>query len=238
MTKYPKVKFIIDSNKEIDIYFAFLRDSQYRNLDREMKWAFYNPHPKLKVLKNKNLSNKEKRKILRNYLNNYYKKHLVKIKKNTLLIQKQWGRQEKSFFGLVDKIFRNYPWPKGRYIAYPTIWGMYPRDIKNKVFWFPFEHKMKNYPLVVIAHEMLHFIFYDYFYRNFPKYKKQRYAFKIWTISEIFNAIVQNQKEWVETFRQKSMTYPEHKKKIKIIKNKLRKNWNIEDFLGKIIRLD
>jgi len=49
MKKYPKLKFIINFNKEIEIYFSFLRNAKYRNLEREMRWDFYNPNPILKV---------------------------------------------------------------------------------------------------------------------------------------------------------------------------------------------
>jgi len=57
MLKYPKLKFCIDPNKEIEIYFAFLGDTKHRNLEREMQWAFYRLHPKLRILKNKGLPN-------------------------------------------------------------------------------------------------------------------------------------------------------------------------------------
>jgi len=235
MTKYPKLKFIIDSNKEIETYFGFLRDAKYRNLNREMRWAFYNLHPKLKVLKSKNLSKKERKNIIQGYVNDYYKRHLPEIKKNTFLIKKRWKKFEKKFFILTNKIFKNYPWPKGKYIAYPTIWGMYPRDIKNKILWFPFKHKIKNYPLVVIAHEMLHFIFYDYLYEYYPKYKNHKYDFKIWNISEAFNIVIQTQKEWLDIFRQKPMGYPEHKKLIQKIKKFWREKGDIDYLLKKIL---
>jgi len=236
MKKYPKLKFNIDSNKEIEIYFSFLRDGKYRNLDREMKWAFYNPHPKLKILKNKNLSRSKRKKIIQDYVNNYYKKHLSEIRDNTLLIEKQWMKLERKFFTLVDKIFKNYPWPNGKYIAYPTIWGMYPRDIKNKILWFPFRYKTINYPIMVIAHEMLHFIFYNYLYNNnFRKYKTHKYDFKIWNISEAFNIIIQNSPEWLKVFKEKCKLYPEHKKLIQKMKKIWQEKQNIDYLLKKIL---
>ena len=112
---YPKLKFIIDLNREIEIYFGFLKDAKYRNLNREMRWAFYNFHPQLKILKNKNLSMEKKREIIQSYINDYYKKHLPKIKKSTFLIEKQWKKYEKNFFELVNMFFKDYPWPKEKY---------------------------------------------------------------------------------------------------------------------------
>lgn len=235
MKKYPKLKFNIDSNKEIEIYFSFLRDGKYRNLDRKMKWAFYNPHPKLNILKNKGLPKEKKRKIIKEYVNDYYKKYFWEIKKNILLIEKQWKRIERKFFILSDKIFEKYPWPKGKYIAYPTIWGMYPRDLKNKILWFPPEHRLKNYSLVVIAHEMLHFIFYDYLSKKYFKYKINKHNFKIWAISEAFNVIIQSQKEWIEVFKQKPIAYPEHKILIKRMKKIWQHKKDVDYLLRKIL---
>lgn len=235
MTKNPKLKFIVNPNKEIEIYFGFLKDAKYRNLIQEMKWAFYNPHPKLKVLKNKKLPEKEKGKIIQTYVSDYYRRYLTEIQKNTFIIKKQWGKFEGRFFRLVDKLFKNHFWPRGKYIAYPTIWGMYPRDIKNKVFWFPFKHKIKNYPLVVIAHELLHFIFYDYLYKHFTKYKRERYNFKIWKISEAFNIIIQNSPEWIKVFKTRCKPYPEHKKLIQKMKKIWRQKKDIDYLLKKIL---
>lgn len=235
MTKYPKLKLIIDSNKEIEIYFGFLRDAKYRNLDREIRWAFYNPHPKLKVLKNKNLSKKERKKIIQNYVNTFYRKHLSDIKENTITIEKQWRKLEKKFFTLVNKIFKNHFWPKGKYIAHPTIWGMYPRDIKNKVLWFPYKHKIRNYPLVVIAHEMLHFIFYDYLYKHYLKFKNRKYNFKIWNISEALNIVIQNSPEWIRIFKGESKPYPEHEKLIRKIRQIWQEKQDIDYLLKKIL---
>jgi len=235
MKKYPKVKFIINLNKEIEIYFDFLKDAKQHNLNREMRWAFYNPHPKLKLLKNKNLSRSKRKKIIQDYVNDYYKKHSSAIKKNILLIEKKWRYLEGKFSILVEKIFKNYPWPKGKYIAYPTMWGMYPRDIKNEIFWFPFKQKIKNYALVVIAHEMLHFIFYDYLYKNYPKYKNHRYDFKIWNISEAFNIVIQNSPEWIKVFKEKCKAYPEHKKLIQKMKKIWREKQDIDYLLKKVL---
>lgn len=235
MKKYPKLKFVIGSNKEIEIYFSFLRDTKYRNLNREMKWAFYGPHQQLKILKNKNLSRKKRKEIIKNYVNTFYKKHLSEIELSIVKIKRQWEKFERKFYTSVNKIFKNHPWPKGKYIAYPTIWGMFPRDIKNKVFWFPYKHTKKNYSLVVIAHEMLHFIFYDYLYKYYPKFKSQKYNFKIWNISEAFNIVIQNSPEWEKIFKSKCKSYPEHKKIILKIKKIWKEKPDINFLLQKIL---
>lgn len=236
MVKYPKVKFVISKKKELETFLAFLNESKCMDNTREMNWAFYNRHPKLKILKQKNKSFLEKKSIVKKYINTYYKKNLTKIKKDVLGTKKDWQNKEKDFFNLVDVVFKNYPWPKGKYIAYPTIWGMYPRYLKDKTFQFPHRHKKKNFISVVIAHEMLHFIFYDYLYKYFPKYKNPKYNFKIWNISEAFNILVQNSKEWIEVFGQKAMPYPEHKNIIKQMKRIYNKKQDINYLLKTLLK--
>lgn len=236
--KYPELKFIISKKKELITYLAFLKDGKYRDNFREMNWAFYEPHPKLKILKDKNLSLHQKKIIVEKYIGSFYKKHIEKIKREIEEEKNNWQKADKKFYELTDEIFGNYKWPEGKYIAYPTIWGMYPRFLDNKTFQFPSKHKKQNYIQVIIAHEMLHFIFYDYIYKNFPKLKSHKYDFDLWNISEAFNVMIQNFSRWVKIFNQKTISYPEHKNLI----IKLKKNWeeasgDIDKFL-KIVLTD
>jgi len=235
--KYPKLKFIISKKKEVDTYLAFLEDSKYRDNSREMNWAFYQPHPKLRVLKNRNLSLSQRKAVVEKYVDNFYKKYLRRIKAETARTKKNWQKVEKKFYEMTDEIFGNYKWPNAKYIAYPTIWGMYPRFLDDKTFQFPPKHKKRNYVLVIIAHEMLHFIFYDYVYKKFPKLKNHKYDFDLWNVSEAFNVVIQNSPKWVKVFNQKTMSYPEHKNLI----SKLKKIWketdgNIDRFLKRALR--
>lgn len=185
------------------------------------------------VLKKKNLSSKEKIKVIKNFIEEYYKKHQREIEENLMEIEKDWNGIKNDFFRLVDKIFKNHPWPKGKYIAYVTIWGIYPRDIKEKIFFIPY--KDKKLALEVIAHEMLHFIFYDYLYSHYPKYKKKKYQKRIWKISESFNVIIQNQREWVALFHKRPEVYPELKKLIQKIRKIWREKKDIDYLLKKIL---
>jgi len=237
--KYPKLKFVISKKKELDAYLAFLEDGKYRDNSREMDWAFYQPHPKLQVLKDRNLSLNQRKAIVKKYIYDFYKKYLKGIIRRAGKAKKSWRKVEKNFYKLTDKIFGEYKWPKGKYIAYPTIWGMYPRFLEDKTFQFPPGHKKQNYIRVIIAHEMLHFIFYDYVYKKSPKLKSHKYDFDLWNISEAFNAVIQNSPKWVKAFNQKTMIYPEHRDLIR----KLRKIWketngDIDSFFKESLKYD
>ncbi len=235
--KYPKLRFIISKKKELDTYLAFLEDSKYKDNSREMNWAFYQLHPKLKVLKDKNLSLNQRKTIVEKYISNFYNRYGQRIKKGTNKEKKNWREIEGKFYELTDEIFGDHKWPRGKYIAYPTIWGMYPRFLSDKTFQFPPKHKKQNYIQVIIAHEMLHFIFYDYVYKKFPKLKSHKYDFALWNVSEAFNVVIQNSPKWIAVFNQKTVSYPEHKNLIR----KLEKIWketdgDIDKFLKKVLK--
>jgi len=235
--KYPKLKFSISKKKELDTYLAFLEDGKYRDNSREMNWAFYQPHPKLKSLKDKNLSLCQRKARIKQYINDFYLKHIKKIKKAVDNTRENWRRIEKKFYKLADEIFGNHGWPRGKYVAYSTVWGMYPRFLRDKTFQFPVGHKKQSYVQVIIVHEMLHFIFYDYIYKKFPRLKDHKYDFDLWNISEAFNVVIQNSSKWVKIFNQKTMAYPEHRDLIRKFKKIWREtNGDIDNFLKRVLR--
>ncbi len=119
---------------------------------------------------------------------------------------------------MIQEIFGERSWPTGLYEVYATTWGMFPRSLEDKTFQVPAIYENKLYVNVIIAHELLHFMFYSYFYEKYPEYKNKENNFLAWNISEIFNSVVQNSKTWLDVFGLKTMSYPEHEK----IENELR----------------
>ncbi|MFZ5559233.1 MAG: hypothetical protein ACOZAL_00335 [Patescibacteria group bacterium] len=231
MKNYPNLKFVINKKKELETFLNFYSWSKHQKKNRDLNWAIYKPHPKLRRIKKKSLL--EQKIFIHKYIDNFYKQNINEIKNGVLKAKKDWKKVEKDFFILVDEIFKEYPWPNGKYIAYSTIWGMYPRYLNSKTFLFPYSHNKKNYILIVIAHEMLHFMFYDYVYTKFSKLKSQKYNFVLWNMSEIFNAVIQNSKKWISVFHQKTMGYPEHKKHISKFKKYWQESKNIDIWIKK-----
>jgi hypothetical protein len=223
---HPKVKFKIDYKKDIQTFFAFNNEADFddgRNLD----WAIFRKYPELKKYKKDNKLDISKKTVSDFVKSVYLKNHFI-INKNIALYRENWLKIEKDYFLLVDELFNGWNWPKGKYIVYPTIWGMYPRFLEDKTFQIPYKYKKRRYINVIIAHEMLHFIFYDYFYKKYPKYKSNKYNFFIWNISEIFNCIVQDSPKWLKNFKVKTMPYPEHIKIINQLKKRFYKQNNIK----------
>ena len=234
---HPKIKFKSDYKKDIKTFSCFVRDAKYDN-GRTLEWAIFRKYHSLKKYKiNKTI--KIKPKEIELFVKNIYQKNKSLIKNNLSVHKTNWRKKEKTFYALVKKLFQDKFWPKGKYIAYPTIWGMFPRFLNDKTFQIPYKHKNKEYVNVVIAHEILHFIFYNYFFKKYPKYKNDKFSFLVWHISEIFNSIIQNSPQWLKIFKNKLKTYPEHKKIIAKLKGKYhrKEGWQTDDLITDILKI-
>lgn len=235
---YPKIKFQKNAKKDFSTLLAFTHDAKYDN-GSNLEWAIFKSNPQLKAYfdqkKNYKILNEAK---LRRFIEKTYNSKSTKMTLAMESHKKRWEKIASVFFCLTEKIFPGRKWPKGKYIAFGTIWDMYPRFLDDKTFQIPYYHKKTKYVNVIIAHELLHFIFYDYFSEHFPKYKKPKYDFFVWHVSEIFNALVQNSPAWLNHFKLESMPCPEHEKIIKRLSRKLynKTTWDIEAVINTIIK--
>lgn len=223
---HPKIKFKIDPKKDISTFFTFLMEAKYDG-GRNFKWAILKNYPYFKKF-DKNID----KIIVKEFVNNYYLKNNKTIKDNVVIYEKNWKKIEKDFFNLVERTFPQTKWPKGKYIAYTTMWSMYPRFLDDKTFQIPAISKKKKTVNFIIAHEMLHFIFYKYFLNKYKKYRSHKYDFFVWHISEIFNVIIMNKSDWQKILKNKDDGYPEHKN---IIKKLSKKNYSLDELIDKLI---
>ena len=235
---YPKLKFRLSAKKDFETLCIFTKESGFddgRNLD----WAVFNSYPELKnyFAKKNNYRIKDK-KSLQFFINKKYNDEKLTMEKQLKVSEERWEKIAPKYFLLTDELFNGRKWPKGKYIAYGTIWGLYPRFLGDKTFQFPFSHRKPNYISVVIAHELLHFMFYSYFYERYPKYSQSKDNFFVWNISEIFNTIVQNSPDWLKCFKIKSLGYPEHKSIVMEISNVLyiKNVWDLDEIVDEIIK--
>ncbi len=206
----PHPKFKISYQKDITTLFAFINEAKY-NRGRALKWGVLDKYPVLRKYRTKK-DFKISKKEASEFIQKIYRKDRKMIQRNLNSSKDNWQKKEKQFYQLVEELFGKRSWPKGKYIAYPTIWGMFPRFLEDKTFQIPYKYRYKRYINVIIAHEMLHFMFYDYFFKRYPRYKKEKYSFLAWHTSEIFNSIVQKSPKWLKVFEIKSRPYPEHRK--------------------------
>lgn len=229
----PKVKFKIDVQKDLQSLSAFVDQSVLDN-GRSLRWAIFKKHPLLrKAIKDGKIIDQV---FAEKYISATYQKNAKTAVKNMRRYERDWQKIEKVFFKMTDDIFHNSPWPTGKYIAYTTIWGMFPRFLSDKTFQVPMKYRRKQYIPVTIAHEMLHFRFYAYVEKHYPRYRDPERNFLLWHISEIFNILVINSPAWQKVFGIKNMPYPEHRKIIAKLREKYQEpsSFNIDRMIRDI----
>lgn len=190
-----------------------------KELDQKMANAFWDKKAGGVVffeLIKKNHPKLEKKEQIDQYISSFYQKHNQIIIQKKVLIEKEWRIKEKDFFTIINKIFKNYPWPKGDYICYLSIFPFGPRFLENKTFQTCYKWDIEE-SIWQVSHEMLHFIFYDYVEHKFPLITKKVSNEQIWELSEIFNNIIQNLSVFkkVTNFSLPDGPYPQLVKKTK-----------------------
>lgn len=205
---HPKLQFLIDTKKDVSTFFSFVENAQYDD-GRSLEWAVFKYYSSLKLnFDGTTFIGKEK--DIEKFVSDRYEEKRTIATKNMALYKKQWLEKEETFYTLVKELLPRTSWPEGEYIVYPTIWGMYPRFLEDKTFQVPLQTEKEDFVNVIIAHEMLHFIFYEYFFQAYPRYADEDHEFFAWYVSEIFNTVVQNSARWMNVFKLETMGYPEH----------------------------
>ena len=115
---------------------------------------------------------------------------------------------------------------------------MFPRNIQDKTFYFPYSKDLHD-PLGTIAHEMLHFIFFDYIKKKYGIKQDDEFKGKdpkfVWQVLETFNTVIENWKPYKKIFNawKNCKPYPGCEKMFA----KMIKQWNlkqdIDEFLDK-----
>ncbi len=166
------------------------------------------------------------------YVDKFYKLHLEKLQNFAKTAKNRWDKIAPSFFSVTSKIFKNYSWPKGKYIGYVSIFNHNPRFLKNKIFQVYFRHKAgSNY---ITAHELLHFIFYDYAIKKHANLFRDKNTESgiFWDIAEIFDYIILRSPEFVKILgAKKQIIYPEHKRYISRLNKLWKNNPEIDSFI-------
>ena len=154
----------------------------------------YFPEDLFNEFADKNLD--DQKKILGDFVDTAYDVEKDKMLAGLASLEKEWGGKTKQYFEFVDNLFDGHPWPGGNYRAYPSIFWMFPRSVPDKIFMFPYQHRIPHWPLKVACHEMLHFMFFDYVKKQYnlnedsPLWGDEQY---VWRVSEVFNDVIE---EW------------------------------------------
>lgn len=224
--KTPQIKFRFNSRFDFEVAWNFYNNQEYGGVNFWKRGALQY-HDKLNTFE----KNKNKKTFLLNYIIEFYRQHKNEFKYQKEEIKKVYKDKEKEFFYEAEKIFKNHSWPKGKYVAYLSIFDFCPRFLNDKTF-FIFIHDNNKNILFTIFHEMLHFIFYDYCLTKYPKIFKSQNTENgcFWEIAELFNAVIQQAPIFEKLHGSiGNIEYPELRSKFK----KAQKAWNgnIDDWI-------
>lgn len=221
-----------------------LRFSLNKKLDERMAVQFLNvrgggidfgdgivkTHPHLKPVKLLKDA-KQKEKAVHLYFNNYYLPNKTAMLRKMESAQKAWSKKEQDFITTTEDFFRGSRFPRGKYIAYASIINCNPRFLESKTFQFFYKKPLAGI-VYTIAHELLHFIFFDFVEKRLKNETKHLSEDQLWDISEIFNIVVLKSPRYRHIINQKFVIpYPDHRRYIRQFERVYKKSQNAEEFI-------
>lgn len=183
MNTYPKLKFQL--NLELDNMMGF----QFMGVNTggvDFGAGIVRLYPELS--KAKEISGDERRSLIADFAKKYYSDNKAEMEDKLQEVSEKWKLVSNDYFVNVDKVFNNPIWPQGDYICYLSMFDCNPRFLDNKSFQVYFKHKQGTNH--VIAHEMLHFVFFDYLQTKESNFNQKLEEHTAWLLSEWFNDLV------------------------------------------------
>lgn len=197
-----------------------------------------NIHPELEKIREIDKEDEKKREAISNYFDLFYEQHGDYLKRKKVEFNKEWKEVEDEFLDVTGKIFKGYPFPRGKYVGYLSIIDCNPRFLEDKTFQIYYLHRYGV--RYVTAHELLHFIFYDYAEKKYPELFKEldTEGGSFWDLAEIFNSIILHTPSFIKIHGIKEkVVYPEHLKYLPELDKIWREYQDIDKFIVKAYRL-
>lgn len=193
-------------------------------------------HPQLKPVKSlKDITQREK--AIKVYFDNYYKIHKEEISRKLKLVRDAWYEQEQKYIAATEDFFSGFRFPKGKYVACLSIINCNPRFLESKTFQFFYKKPVAD-AVYAIAHELLHFIFFDFIKKKLKKETKYLSEDQLWDLSEIFNVIVLKSPRYRHIINQKFVIpYPDHQRYIHQFEKAYKNSQNAEEFIRRGINI-
>jgi len=192
-------------------------------------------HPELK--KARKLNKKEKQRIINRYFDRYYKINKKNLQKRLRLFRNEWRKKEEAFLNITSSLFDNFQFQKGMYICYLSIIDCNPRFLESKTFQ-TFYKKSIDEAIQTIAHELLHFIFFDLLNKKLKKESQILSKERIWDLSEIFNIIILKSDSYNNIINKETIKpYPEHIKYLSLFEKTYKQSIDIKKFISKGIKI-
>ena len=185
-------------------------------------------HPRLKTVLARP---DDRKKIIRDYFDTYYASHGKEIDRKLGAIRVAWKKKEGAYVAVTEAYFGGFPFPHGKYIAYASIINCNPRFLDQRTFQFFYKKPLPN-AIHTIAHELLHFIFYDFVEKKMKEDIGQLSEDQLWDISEIFNVILLRSDRYKGIVDAKYVyPYPDHRKYLPKFEQAYARSKTVEEFI-------
>lgn len=167
------------------------------------------------------------------YFDRYYLEHEQEILDKTKTVEQAWHEKEGEYFSVTENLFGEHRFPEGEYIAYPSIINCNPRFLDNKTFQFFYQRTVENI-IYIIAHELTHFIFFDFVEKKLGREFAKLSEDSQWDLSEIFNIVVLRSDPYSNIIqRELVQPYPDHEKYMRKFEQVFKDSSGIEEFIKK-----
>lgn len=225
--KHPRIEFKLNKEAEKETLRYFL-DAKIGTGDDNFE-ILVQVYPELKKLRE--LSKEEQDKLINDFVESKYKEFSKELKQDLKLAKKVWKKLEKPVFKEVEKLFEE-ELPDEVYTAFITIFSRFRYDKDKKFFFVPRNNSMHNINCVTL-HESLHFIFFNYWDKNFKNKLPEE---KLWDLSEILNVLLMERQPLLAFANQGSKPYPNHEKHYQPLKELFNKRNSMKDFIEQAIK--
>lgn len=172
----------------------------------------------------------ESRAVIVAYVSDYFIRNRVQLQESAATSAHGWKVLAGHFFKQTERIFGDWPWPAGDYRGYVNVLPRrHPRHIRDKYFAVPI---FSNRSALVTAHEMLHFLEYDYLERKFGLVST---GSRFWQFTENLNVLIENGPDW-DPFSQGfvSQPYDDCRELFELMQSIWKKSHHLDDLVREI----
>lgn len=224
----PSVTFVADAEaRELDeeIAISCLRDARYRGgIDRAA--VLFGDHPFLEEIGSDEAA-------VRKYIVEFYKESRLALTQQVKRFTSEWSPVQQGFLFAVQELFKGVPFPLGRYVGFVSVINRNPRFLEDKTFQIYWKTKDAR---GLVAHELLHFIFYAYCEEHFPDLVSALDPNNglWWDVAELFNNVILSSQQFVELLGSWDPPYPNHVALFPEAQRLYRESEGVDDFIGKL----
>lgn len=200
-----RVSFALDKDLDKEMALEFLGSSAG---GADFTQGIIGPHPDLAAALGKGKG--EQGRIIDAYFDAFSNAHEAELMEARNTMEQEWRQDEEKFFAEAAKIFGDAA-SQGRYACYVSAIDCNPRFLDKRAFQVFYKHHAgASY---AVAHELLHFLFFDYVRAVSPgliaAYGTE--SGPLWDISELFdNALMMSQGFMEGEYASSVHCYPEH----------------------------